>query len=359
MTVRVNKDSFNIREKLSELERPIGLKGSELMGSESVQEARDFVSAGRRNLIINGDMRIAQRGTTFASFSSGQYSLDRWMMGSANTNYTITRGTSTLPTGRDVNTFKIECTTATTNWLDPYQGIEDIHIIENQTITMSAWVKTNHPEVNFRQYGMQNFGDLMIPDGQWHHYSATTTLGNLTLAKGGNIGSAFFGITNKQTTSWTVGQYIEFTHFQIELGKNATEFEHRPIGEEFALCQRYYQNMNGNVTYGGINYGETAYTGWQYDATSGSIRIRLPVQMRTNPTASVVGSVTNNPGTDGTIGTYGNAGWMNATGITATETSPLSFRVNVTGLSGSGKDAFGLYFYGTYLTANVKLEAEL
>ena len=50
MTVRVNKDSFNLREKLSELERPIGMKGNELMRAETAQEARDFVSAGRRNL---------------------------------------------------------------------------------------------------------------------------------------------------------------------------------------------------------------------------------------------------------------------------------------------------------------------
>ena len=39
MTVRVNKPAFNLREKLSELERPIGLKGSELMKSETVQDA--------------------------------------------------------------------------------------------------------------------------------------------------------------------------------------------------------------------------------------------------------------------------------------------------------------------------------
>ena len=50
---------------------------------------------------------------------------------------------------------------------------------------------------------------------------------------------------------------------------------------------------------------------------------------------------------------------MNVTSVTATEASPLSVRINAGGLSGSGKDAFGLYFYGTYLTANVKLDAEL
>ena len=54
MTVRVNKPSFNIREKLSELGRKFGLKGSELAAAETVQEARDLVSAGRRNVIING-----------------------------------------------------------------------------------------------------------------------------------------------------------------------------------------------------------------------------------------------------------------------------------------------------------------
>ena len=65
MTVRVNKPSFNFREKLSELERPIGIKGNELMGAETAQDARDLISAGRKNIIINGDMRISQRyGTT-------------------------------------------------------------------------------------------------------------------------------------------------------------------------------------------------------------------------------------------------------------------------------------------------------
>ena len=64
MTVRVNKPSFNIREKLSELGRKFGLKGSELAAAETAQEARDLVSAGRRNILINGDYRINQRGSS-------------------------------------------------------------------------------------------------------------------------------------------------------------------------------------------------------------------------------------------------------------------------------------------------------
>ena len=54
MTIRVNKQPFNIREKLSELGRKFGLKGSELAAAETVQDARNIISAGRKNLIING-----------------------------------------------------------------------------------------------------------------------------------------------------------------------------------------------------------------------------------------------------------------------------------------------------------------
>ena len=83
MTVRVNKQPFNIREKLSELERPIGVKGNELMRAETSQEARDLVSAGRKNMVINGLMTVSQRnGTssyTIPNATGGSYGgPDRW-----------------------------------------------------------------------------------------------------------------------------------------------------------------------------------------------------------------------------------------------------------------------------------------
>ena len=50
MTVRISKPEFNLREKIAELDKPTGLKGNELMRSETSQEAREFISAGRKNL---------------------------------------------------------------------------------------------------------------------------------------------------------------------------------------------------------------------------------------------------------------------------------------------------------------------
>ena len=53
MAIRVSKPAFNLREKLSELDKPIGLKGSELMKSETSKEARDLIGTRNKNLFIN------------------------------------------------------------------------------------------------------------------------------------------------------------------------------------------------------------------------------------------------------------------------------------------------------------------
>ena len=64
MTVRVSKPEFNLREKITELDKPSGIKGNELMRSETTQEARDLIGAGRENIIQNGDQKIWQRYTS-------------------------------------------------------------------------------------------------------------------------------------------------------------------------------------------------------------------------------------------------------------------------------------------------------
>ena len=77
MTVKVSKPAFNIREKLSELDKPTGIKGTELMRSETVQDARNLVSAGRKNKIINGAMLVCQRETSKTDVNAGYHTVDR------------------------------------------------------------------------------------------------------------------------------------------------------------------------------------------------------------------------------------------------------------------------------------------
>jgi len=367
MTVRVDKSSFNIREKLSELGRKFGLKGSELVAAETVQEARDLVSAGRKNLVINGAMEIAQRGTSGTKSGNaygGYLCVDRWAV---YYDQTAMEQTSVAVDGKLKKALKV--TAAGSNGRPyVYHKIEHSSKIlgDGTPFSISFWMRASAPTIQQLQWRYHNNATEDNPiqaviknievTTEWQYYK----IENISIVDTNQSRTRDGGLWNYNNLGEVgSGLWIEFTDVQIELGKQCTEFEQRSVGEELALCQRYFQNTNGTLAYTAPSYGETAYTGWQYDASGGSLRIRLPVQMRSDPTASLVGTVTNNPGNDGTVAAYGNAGWMNASSINVTETTPLSIRINAAGLTGSGKDAWGLYFYGTYLTANVKIDAEL
>ena len=87
MTVRVSKPAFNLREKLSELDVPVGSHGGQIMQSSSVEETFNLVRAGRRNMVINGAMEVNQRygtsSTTIPNGTGGTYALDRWAVNEA------------------------------------------------------------------------------------------------------------------------------------------------------------------------------------------------------------------------------------------------------------------------------------
>ena len=144
MTVRVNKQPFNIREKLSELERPIGVKGSELMRSETAQEAGSALGVGRRNLCVNGNFKIWQRGTSVtASGNSYKYiTADRWQTYFGSNAYS--RQDVVLPNGEKVYAFR-ETIGGTRLYFD--HVIEEGGRIFNQggDITVSFWARTSGP----------------------------------------------------------------------------------------------------------------------------------------------------------------------------------------------------------------------
>jgi hypothetical protein len=369
MTVRIAKQPVNIREKLSELERPIGLNGSALMRTETPQEAFSLIGAGRKNLLINPLFEVSQRGNyqvdaggTALAIASGDrtFSVDRWSGYSGGATTSMSTQFVTLPTGEKVRSLKITATSSSGNsWLHPFQTWEPQTWMEGQLFTLSCWVKTNRPGQRLRfcdSNTCYEIGDVVPNDGNWYFMKATQRCGtNLNYSGGGQFQPAF------TTGSLDTGHYVEFAKPQMEVGKVATPFEYRSYGQELALCQRYFQTLNDTDTFNSSSgpYGSTANAGWQYSASDGSLRVYLPVSMRTNPTATVIGTPTSSPGADGTIGTYGDAAWMPVNSINVTETTKNSVRINVYNLNGSGKDAFGLYFYGSKTTSTVILNAEL
>lgn len=289
MTVRVNKDSFNLREKLSELERPIGLKGNELMKSDTLQDVRDLVSAGRKNLIINGDMRISQRGVDAPG--TGYKSVDRIHMATSTADVRSSQGSLTSGKLYDKgfrNFVRMTNTSASTanncyREIDYKMESRDLAnsgwVINNSGsyATLSAWVRSSVTQkffVYIRSIGgttkSYTFGFETIAN-TWvkieHTIPGDSTLGvnnDNTLGMiirfvvdygpdytGSSCTEEVWRVTGSDYTpdssgTWaaTAGATFDITGLQLEVGKNATDFEYRPYGEELTLCQRYYQNSH-------------------------------------------------------------------------------------------------------------------
>ena len=304
MTVRVNKPSFNIREKLSELGRKFGLKGSELAAAETVQEARDLVSAGRKNKVINGAMQISQRQTSESGISASNTVrvLDRYQVRINSTGtWTVSQSTQSPP--GFANSMRWQCTTA-----DASPGASDFmymaHRFEGlnvqdlakgtssaKPVTVSFWVRsTVTGSYSFRLVDNQNNRQIgqnytVNQADTWEHKTMTfagDTTGALTNDTTNRLSMMWWlAVGSDRTsgaipTSWetmstadeAAGQTANIasstsnnffiTGIQLEVGRNATEFEHRSYGEELALCQRYYlktSNAFGCVYQSGGNTG--------------------------------------------------------------------------------------------------------
>lgn len=337
MTVRANKPAFNIREKLKELTQSIGLKGRELMRAATVQDARDLVSAGRKNLIINGDMRIAQRGTSFATAASGSYAADRWEYeASTNAVVTISQQTAWNNGPHWAHSIKVETTTARSstsngNFQQFLYKIEAndfgrfrFGTSETKPFTFSFWVKSNKTgkfpagfqndngsrvfptDYTINQANTWEKKIIVVPgdtNGSWNLYGNSTGLRfALMWALGSNFTSGTKGawasttsFANLATTAGNqmdeVGATLEFAQVQLEAGKNATEFEHRSYGEELALCLRYFW----------IVPNARWLMGYKRNDNFIYFQLDTPVPMRTTPSPTItsVGLLTNHQTTLG------------------------------------------------------------
>lgn len=333
MTVRVNKPSLNIREKLSELERPIGLKGGEIMSAETAQEARDLVSAGRKNMIINGSMLVNQRGHTGALTDSvSTFIVDRFKVRSTATNGGVlssqgsASAASNAPGFRgwlqvDVNTSQSSLGTndyaRIQHYVEGYNCFMDWGLYGANTdhVTISFWVKAHLPGVycvsledgdaspiHIKEYIIKNSGvwqkiSVTFPPprtgsfrtrdnqaglritwclaaGTGHQTSSPNTWNNTYNMATSNIVNFYSSTDN----------YFNLTGVQLEVGKNATDFEYRSYGEELALCQRYYQKMGDTAT------NEIVLGGYSVDGSVIYNSVQLPVEMRAVPTLSRVGT---------------------------------------------------------------------
>jgi hypothetical protein len=100
------------------------------------------------------------------------------------------------------------------------------------------------------------------------------------------VGSDFRSATGAVSVVGTNGATFYITGVQLEKGSVATEFERRPYGTEFFLCQRYYYRLNGNQTFAtNVNDG-AVFVVAAFNSTNSYCAMIYPVIPRTGPTWS-------------------------------------------------------------------------
>jgi hypothetical protein len=281
-------------------------------------------SLGRRNLIINGAMQVAQRGTSaFTINDTGvTYTVDRFAgRGVASAGVFTLAQDAEAPTGFD-KSLKATVTTADAS-LSGSDSYRIVHHLEGLNAIPLSWgtadAKTVTLSFKVRSSVTGTFGGA-IQNGNYNRFYpfsyaineantwtdvAVTIAGDIsgtwpttnalnmrivfslgTALKGtvNNWGSSVYeGASGQTDLISTNGATFYITGAQLEVGSVATPFEHRSYGEELALCQRYYQRYGGasaTVLDGG--YGTSANPTYV-----GKI---IPVTMRAAPTITKNGT---------------------------------------------------------------------
>jgi len=271
-----------------------------------------------RNLIINGAMQVAQRGTSFTPTAINTYSLDRWR--SEGYSYDVDVTQQTFTSGQtDVEGFPQYYVTVALNqtvsagqYWSFQQRIEKPQVIREgaQTFTLSFWARATSGTVaaSSFSYGIgarENSPELTTT---WQKITYTSTY---TVPSSGAYASCHVVFFSAGATATS----IDIAQVQLEVGDTATPFENRSYGEELSLCQRYFQSLGGV----GTNYVlASGFTSSNTFFGQG----KLSKTMRTSPTFSV-------SGTNSDFGYTHVAVAAAANGVPSVSTTPESFFIQV------------------------------
>jgi hypothetical protein len=278
----------------------VGNDGEQIVADSSTSTGLRYqgnFSAGK-NLIINGDFGIWQRGTTFANPSFSDYLCDRFRMVNYNTaptsatisQQTFTPGSAPVAGYEGQYFFRSTITTVgSTTQYDYGQYIEDFREVAGRTITVSFWAKSDSSRSQSMYAGYNNITGIAGVSGSPFSFTTTTSWQRFTftftpssLAGATISANANFYIFVRQACA--SGSVFDWWGVQVEVGNTATAFQTATgtIQGELAACQRYfYSGALSNSLLGSANSSSSAY--WS---------LSLPVTMRIAPTATYPSTLT-------------------------------------------------------------------
>ena len=297
MVLRATKPEFNTRSSLRE--SPY----KELDPSIDYSVTKDPGIRTGKNMVINGCMRIAQRGSTFTPSATGYGSLDRWKAVISNASkISITQMSDGNIPGNLSNYYaRIQTaavyTVGSSEYFLFWQSIEGnvfsqslFGTQEAKPLTLSFWVRTNAPgkfggslenagqnrafpfSVDIEAINEWEYKTVHINpcrDGAW-----TTTTGAgcyLMFSMGNSIsgglsnydwqGAQRLGpVEEVRRVEMFTSTYVDITGVQLEVGNEATPFDYKSYGEELALCKRYYEEvLLRGIASGGYSAGTGGY----------------------------------------------------------------------------------------------------
>ena len=350
---------------------------------------------GNRNLIINGAMNVAQRGT--ASTATGYGSVDRFRIATNSVDEAPTQAQVDVASGTEPYTkgFRKAFRITNGNQTSGAGVVDTIHAIyqvEDQDLATSGWNYTDSNSFITLSFYVkssvaQNFFFFLQSDNgsQYRYVMETGSLSadtwtkitkkidgnsNIVLNNDNGIGmyivwpqfdgtdrtgtrplNAWAALDNTsrtpdQTSTWytTNDATWEITGVQLEVGSVATEFEHRSISQELALCQRYYY-----VHFPSGNGGKSFMNLTQYNFTYAYGHLQFACTMRTAPSLDIV------TGTN-YYRSYGNNGASYLSTITMTTSHENGCEVSVATNRGTGS---GCWFRAESANAQIAFNAEL
>tara|TARA_B000000532_G_scaffold130298_1_gene104483 strand:- start:366 stop:1421 length:1056 start_codon:yes stop_codon:yes gene_type:complete len=342
-------------------------------------------------------MNIAQRGTSIAiTGSTNGYTADRFFTENNHDGAWTFTQSSDAPDNKFKNSLKVDVTTADTSLASSqYCQIQHrieaqyLHAVENfrQPMTFSFWVKSNKTG-NYSFTLQQNDNSNRQMPGQYTINAANTWEKKIItvpadssglvnddngigliltwgLAYGSNYTSGSVATNNAFEAysggDFGVGQGVNLldstdnewylTGVQMEVGSQATPFEHRSFTDELALCQRYYYKSTqyGYKIQNPIDSAQTVdgdgFLGWVfYNNTScRSPHYNHPVEMRATPTVNFYSSDRVASPSDGKMALYTLSAWVNLSSNTATVNTR---RLAIKGVSATNFSAAQVYLIG-------------
>jgi len=374
----------------------LDLGGNNVAGISSINSGQ---VGGRRNLIINGAMQLAQRATSASvtdGTNEGYQTLDRWRFVFANNAggaCIISRDTD-VPSGYGFsNSYKVDVTTADTSIASGHHIIfhqkieaQDLrnsgwnYTSSSSYLTLSFWVKSNKTgtyciDANAVDVG-GNFKfvkEYTIDSASTWEYKTIKIPGNSSLVINNDANPGMEIEWNLQTASdranatdntWhtsdgsrcTSNQVNFFdstdnnfwiTGVQLEVGDTATTFEHRSYGEELNLCLRYFEKINYTntefVALGVSGTTTTANANFEYTKKRVAPTIDLPNAGQGSGNISYLTSV---------------GGYPSGTGDHSVQT-PAIDQCRIHGFSYTGLTAAGPSYLFSTGSTSISIDAEL